>query len=98
MAGFRVGIKFKGRKGTVMYDTEKKEFKIEHPDRGIIERVTEYLNAKRKFQIPESDRIDDFRLDIGLPGESEMYAQLALSEMYGETGVLVEWDRANFDT
>jgi hypothetical protein len=92
MAKFRVGIEHEGKKGWITYDEQKKEFKVEHPDTNIVKAVTEYLNTKQEFRIPESDRLDDFRVDVVLPGESRMYAKLALSSMYGKTGVLVLWD------
>jgi hypothetical protein len=93
MAGFQVGIKHEGKIGTVTYDEGKKKFKVEHPDKSVIKAVTEYLNTKQEFQIPESQQIDDFRVDRVLPGESKMYAELALSSMHGKTGVLVLWDK-----
>jgi hypothetical protein len=97
MAGFRVGIIHEGKQGMVTYDAQKKEFRVEHPEKSVVERVIAYLNTKQKFRIPESNRLDDFRVDIVLPGESKMYAELALSSMYGKTGVMVAWDKGNLE-
>jgi hypothetical protein len=93
MAGFQVGIKHEGKTGTVTYDEGKKEFSVQHPVKTVAELVTKYLNTKQEFQIPESQQIDDFRVDRVLPGESKMYAQLSLSTMHGKTGVWVLWDK-----
>jgi hypothetical protein len=89
----KVGIKFEGQTGWVEYDEGKKEFKVEHPVKTVAELVTKYLNAKQEFQIPESQQIDDFRVDVVLPGENRMYAELALSSMWGKTGVEVLWSK-----
>jgi hypothetical protein len=96
MTKFQVGIRFEGRDGWIQYDEEKREFEAEHPDKIVVKSVMTYLTTPREFRIPESDRLDDYRIEEMLPGESKMHAQLSLSELFGKTGVLVLWDKGNF--
>ena len=53
----------------------------------LISRVMLYFEKKRKYLIPVSQRIDDYREDSAKPIDNIMYFELALSEMESRIGV-----------
>ena len=88
----KVGIKANDKEGYIVWDTEDPaDFEVFHPDDDIFEKVLDYLSTKQDYWIPESNRVDDYRIDEGLPTDSEMYFSLALSALMNHTGVWVEW-------
>jgi hypothetical protein len=56
---------------------------------GLIE---DYLSKTQTFRIPESQQIDDFRIERAKPTDSEMHFSLALCTMYHTIGVWVNWE------
>jgi len=79
-----------GAVGLLTYDSENpRGFVVDHPDPDLSAEVRRFLTTRRRYMIPESNRIDDFRTDHVLPVSSEQYLLLALSEMAAEIGV--EW-------
>lgn len=81
--------KYKIQGGKVVYDDETKTVEISHPRRVEIEK---YLTSVQEFRIPESPRIDNYRIDRVKPTENEMYMSLALCTLFAELGVKVFWD------
>jgi thermostable 8-oxoguanine DNA glycosylase len=61
------------------------------PSPGVEKAIVKYLTTKREYKIPESNRIDDYRIDKELPTRNRMYFELALCTLYAETGVFVDW-------
>lgn len=45
--------------------------------------ITEYLETEREFHIPESQQIDDYRVDKAMPTVNETYFRLALNSISG---------------
>jgi len=81
-----------GAAGTVRYFEDTKEVEVEHPTAKVSQDVAGYLTKQREFRIPESDDIDDFRVDKAKPTDSLMYMELALCTLYAEIGAWVDWD------
>jgi|WetSurMetagenome_2_1015567.scaffolds.fasta_scaffold1111197_1 hypothetical protein len=94
MAGFRIQIKDekKSELGWIEYDSESKEIKVEHPDANIKEAVEKYLSSPRKYRIPESQRLDDYREEVKVPTESMGHMELAMSGGFYRTGAMVLWE------
>jgi hypothetical protein len=88
----RVKISKDDKVGFVNYTPETKELIVEFPVANDKRNIIKYLTKKKKFKIPESQRIDDYRIDIMLPTENLMYMELALCELYTHTGVWVNWE------
>jgi len=87
----KLKIRHEGKEGYVKYDEKNKEVEVYFPDDFIETEVYNYLNNKRVFRIPESNRIDDFREDLAYPYDNMTYFELAMSSLWGHTGVLVDW-------
>ena len=83
-----VGIQFGELNGTIEYNDSKAVVNIEGPVKNDIER---YLHTSRKYWIPESQRIDDFRIDTAKPVDSLTYFELALCTLFDKLGVYVDW-------
>ena len=49
------------------------------------------MEKKRKFQIPVSQELDDYRIDAAFPNENITYFELTLCNLCAETGVFVNW-------
>lgn len=87
-----VSIHFEDEEGRIVYDPDNLAgFKVEFPDKTKREEVENYLRSEREFYIPESDKIDDYRVDKARPIDSPMHFDLALNSLMGHTGVKVHW-------
>ena len=89
----KVVIKKDGIDGVISYQLKDGRilFTVTFPNADIVEDVQQYCTAKRDFKIPESNKIDDFRVDNVSPLAGIVYFELALCELYINTGVWVEW-------
>ena len=87
-----VGIKYGGQTGTIKYDAEDlKHFEVDFPDDDKEGEIVDYLTTRRDFHIPESQRIDDYRIDRALPTDHVTYFELALCTLHANTEVWVDW-------
>ena len=77
--------------GSITYDEKSKELSIDFPDSAVVNEIKDYLNTKRVYRIPESQRIDDYREELARPIDSEMHLDLALCTLDAQTGVSVDW-------
>ena len=92
MAMTRRGLMFGGVGGFLMYDDKSPVgFSVSHPDPKVVERVTVFLRAPRKFRVPESQQLDDYRVDLVEPVSDPAYFEQALCVMNAETEVEVLW-------
>ena len=89
MARINKKILYNSIEGKVAYDTESNEITVDFADDDKREEIEEYLNKRRKFIIPESDKIDDYREEKAKPNESEMHFRLSMSELWVNTNVEV---------
>ena len=68
--------------GLIEYDDSSPvKFKVSFPDEKIRQDIITYLTTPREFWIPESQRIDDYRIDVESPVADKMYFVLALCEL-----------------
>jgi len=81
-----------GIKGTVYYNEGQKDIIVSLPDPESVKLVRSHLTKIRSFNIPESDEIDDYRIDKVKPTESEQYMRLALCTLHTETDFWVHWE------
>ena len=88
----RVKISKNDKIGFINYTPEKKELIVELPESADKRNIIRHLTKKKKFKIPECQRIDDYRIDYVQPTENLMYMELALCELYNETEVLEHWE------
>lgn len=68
-------------RGKVTYEPQGKQVNVEFPDENVAVEIIKFLSGKREFWIPESQRIDDFRIDLELPTENEQYFTMAMSSL-----------------
>ena len=80
------------KRGIIEYEEKSKTLEVMFPDSKIKTRILTYLNTKRDYRVPESDVLDDYRIDGRRPIDSLMYMELALNEMYVAIDVLPEWN------
>ncbi len=78
--------------GNVIYDEKTKELEVDLDNTIMKNAVSSYLRTEREYWIPTGDGIDEFRVDKAKPTESLMYMELALSSLWGNTGVWVDWE------
>jgi hypothetical protein len=83
-----------GDEGWVDYDEKNEAARVEFPNERMKTAVSAYLTSPREFTIPESDDIDDFRIDKAIPTENETYMTLAMSSLIGTVGLWVDWERS----
>ena len=84
---FTVGDK----RGIITYEEKPKTLEVMFPDSKIKTRILTYLNTKRDYRVPESDNLDDYRVDRRRPIDSLMYLELALNTMYTTIDVRPDW-------
>ncbi len=87
MTVIEIGVFLGDQKGTVRYIVNTMIIEVDFPDPEIEKRIKEYLTTKRKDWIPESDRIEDYRS----PNGRRMQFELAMCELWSNTGVMVDW-------
>jgi len=88
----KVKISHNGQTGTIEYiEGDLENFKVSFPDVKKSQEIIKYFTTEREFHIPESQRIDDYRVDKALPTDHITYFELALSTLYANTDVWVEW-------
>jgi hypothetical protein len=87
----KVAIHNDDAKGFVHYNESTKEIVVEFPDGSVKKKVENYLHKRRAYKIPESQRIDDYRVDNEYPYTSKMYFELAMCTLYHNTNVWVDW-------
>ncbi len=74
--------------GSIEYeDSSPVKFNITFPDEEIRQDIITYLSTPREYRIPESQRIDDYRIDVESPVADKMYFVLALCELKSRLGV-----------
>jgi hypothetical protein len=78
--------------GTVEYhENDLKNFTVKFPDKFRRSQVVKHLTTKQEFHIPESQQIDDYRVDKAVPTEHVTYFELALCTLHAKTEVWVHW-------
>lgn len=88
----KVGIEWNGIKGNIEFDPDNLEnFEVEFSDRQKKAEIEAYLTTKRKYNIPTSGRMDDYRVDEAYPTDGLTYFELALSTLLANTRVWVHW-------
>ena len=78
--------------GKVVYDDAAKSVSVTFPNTKIKQQVEGYLNTEREFRIPQSDMVDDFKVETAKPTENRTYFELAMCTLYTSTGVWVNWN------
>jgi len=91
----RVDISEGDRRGAVRYDERRREVRVGID--GPRAAAEQHLTAPREFRIPESGRVDDYRVDRARPTDNRTYMELALCTLYAETGFWVHWDTLRED-
>lgn len=86
-----VDLQYEDKKiGEISYDEDTKRIVIsgDHP---VLKKAKKFMEKKRKFQIPVSQELDDYRIDTAFPNENITYFELTLCTLCAETGVFVNW-------
>ena len=86
-------ISYKRKVGKIVFEGDEdtdsvKDIQINFPDDKRKE-IEKYLNTIREYRIPESNRIDDYRIDKAKPIDGLTYFQLAMSTLHFNTKVWV---------
>ena len=88
MAVERFGIRFDGVEGSLEFsDSAPVQFQVLHENPQVVERVKAHFLTPREFRIPESPRIDVFRVDFVEPVRDKNYFLQALCELGAATDV-----------
>jgi len=89
----RTAFHHDGKYGFVDYDEDNKEILVTHPDKEVRLTVKDYLTNPHMFIVPsgETGVVGDRVLVKAKPTESSRHLNMALSEMYFNTGVHVDW-------
>ena len=69
------------------FDGTKVQWSVHHPDDTIKNELAEYFSTPREYRIPESQRIDDYRVDTALPTDDITYFELSLCTMGANTSI-----------
>lgn len=68
-----------GAVGKVTYDEKKGLALVEMPDPAVDGNLESYLRTNKRFWIPESQRIDDYREEERLPTTDINFMKLAMN-------------------
>jgi hypothetical protein len=78
--------------GWIEYNEGEKSFTVDFPSSTVKKSIEDYLNTEQEYRIPESDRLDDFRVDKAHPVDNMTYFELSLNTLFANTDVFVEWE------
>jgi len=90
-----VGLKKGKVMGSITFSNvinKKVKFSLDFRNKSVKKEIEQYLNTVQDFWIPESNNIDDYRIDKEKPTKTPMYFSLALSTLYAKVGVWVIWE------
>jgi hypothetical protein len=90
---FKVGIHFAAEYGQVEYDEAKKTFRVILADPAKKQAVEKYLSAPHVIQNADGTDIHTFHPKALIPSESVESFKLALTRLWHNTGVYVDWSR-----
>jgi hypothetical protein len=88
----QVDFEHEGHIGQINYDPKTKDLEVDFPVAAGQQRVINYLTTEKSFRIPESQKIDDYRIDKARPTESLMYMELALCTMLAKINARPLWN------
>lgn len=80
----------KGR-GTVVYN-DSGIAEVTFSDEEQKHQIKRYLSTAQKFNIPQSQEIDDFDIVKAVPITDRCYYELAMSTLHAKYGIYVNWD------
>lgn len=92
MGIFRVAIHYGDAVGTIEYDDVRHDFCVHLADAEKRREVEEFLCAKHVFNIARKT-LRDFQACEFFPVESVDKFKIALTEVWKNTGVFVDWSR-----
>ena len=82
---------FEGEPGKILYDEEAKTVSIEGLPEDKAVELEVFFTMEHAFFIPQSDQIDDFKVEQRKPIENVLDFELALCSLCSNTGVWVDW-------
>lgn len=88
---FNIEDRNTGDKAVLSYnntDNDPVKYEVKGSE-SIKQKLEEYFSTRRKYLIPESDTIDDYREDEAIPTDMVQYFELALGEMGNKTGIFL---------
>ena len=89
----KVKLKGRGGNGFLEFPDEPSSypmgFEVRFNKKVVREDIIKYLTSKRKFSIPESQRLDDYRVDNAKPVDDILYFWQSLMEL--QTHIDVEF-------
>lgn len=81
----KIYLSGRGGKGTLEFQDDPRSypmgFSLKFNKRIVRKDIVDYLTTKRDFSIPESQRLDDYRVDNKRPIDHITYFWLALCEL-----------------
>lgn len=96
----RVAIHHEGKEGFVKYNRGNHEIMVTHPNELVRNTVRHYLNNERTFTVDgaSSNNNRGHRMLLRAnPNESDYTMKMALTEMFHNTGVHVNWGHEDND-
>jgi hypothetical protein len=89
---YRVAIRHDNDCGYIEYDIETKKIKVMLTDAVTRKAVEVYLQSEHMLR--EAQRsLRDFQERVAVPTESLAALKLSLTNLWNQTGVLVDWSR-----
>jgi hypothetical protein len=92
----RVGYRRGGNgapEGFIVYDERRRRVSFETGENDLgIRRLRDYLTRRQSFRIPESQVIDDYRIERAKPTDNRTFFELALCRAYAATEFWILWD------
>jgi len=94
MAKASVGLSRLESEGTLTYEGGEGGiiiYEIKTEDEELRKDAIRHLAKKQEFKMPESNKTDDYRVDMAHPTDNITYFELSLSTLCAETGIKVGW-------
>ena len=71
---------------------------VTHPDPSIKKKIRSYLTSKKEFTVAPTEAVGSRALVEAIPTDSIEFMDMALCEMFFNTGVHVNWGHSENDS
>lgn len=87
-----VPVKKGDQQGEVTFDDKNNKVTVDFPDPDVNKAIIDFLHTEKEFQIPQSNKVDDYEVVKALPASALGYFELGMCTLYARTGVWVQWE------
>ena len=91
--GRRAREPIEGTRGEIVYDPEAKTIEITGLPKEVTEKMKELFSQPDHYELPLSDRLDDYILVKGMPTDTPARFMMSLTNIAARLNLYVHWSK-----